>query len=266
MARGRPERRPSRARRPQRRRRRRRGPSAPPPRPSATSAAARPSPTREHVDAPSASIPEAAARDDMIAETPEPDIAEPDAASPRRRRRARRRARAQRELDGARRRLMRSRITALPRFRRCTTRTRSSAAASWAGSSGWSCWWSPPPPPFISSRPPELKARAGIAEVGESPLQLMLTTSDRQKLASGNELLAISGRVINSTDRVQAVPPIHAELRDPASNRLVYQWTIAPPARSLAPGAARASTVPKSMSRRAAKACRCASPADHSKS
>ena len=37
---------------------------------------------------------------------------------------------------------------------------------------------------------------------------------------------------------VQAVPPIHAELRDPTSNRLVYQWTIAPPARSLAPGAA----------------------------
>ena len=90
---------------------------------------------------------------------------------------------------------------------------------------------------FYFFAPPELKARAGIAEVGESPLQLMLTTSDRQKLASGNELLAISGRVINSTDRVQAVPPIHAELRDPTSNRLVYQWTIPPPARSLAPGA-----------------------------
>jgi hypothetical protein len=86
--------------------------------------------------------------------------------------------------------------------------------------------------------PPELKARAGIAEAGASELQLMLTTSDRQRLASGNELLAISGRVINSTDREQAVPPIHAELRDPTTNRLVYQWTIAPPARSLAPGAA----------------------------
>ena len=92
---------------------------------------------------------------------------------------------------------------------------------------------------FYFFAPPEYKARAGIAEVGESPLQLMLTTSDRQKLASGNELLAISGRVINPTDRVQAVPPIHAELRDPTDNRLVYQWTIAPPARSLAPGAAK---------------------------
>jgi hypothetical protein len=85
--------------------------------------------------------------------------------------------------------------------------------------------------------PPELKARAGIAEVGESELEVLLTTSDRQRLASGNELLAISGRVINSTDRELAVPPIHAELRDADSKRLVYQWTIAPPARSLAPGA-----------------------------
>lgn len=90
---------------------------------------------------------------------------------------------------------------------------------------------------FYFLAPPELKARAGIAEAGESPLQLMLTTSDRQKLASGNELLAISGRVINATDREQAVPPIQAELRDPTDNRLVYKWTIAPPARSLAPGA-----------------------------
>ncbi len=86
--------------------------------------------------------------------------------------------------------------------------------------------------------PPELKARAGIAEAGDSPLEVIVTTKDRQRLASGNELLAISGRVINSTDQEQAVPPIRAELRNSTSNKLVYQWTIAPPARSLAPGAA----------------------------
>jgi predicted Zn finger-like uncharacterized protein len=85
--------------------------------------------------------------------------------------------------------------------------------------------------------PPELKARAGIAEAGESPLDVSVTTSDRQQLASGNELIAVSGRVINLTDQEQAVPPIRAELRDKTSNKLVYQWTIAPPARSLAPGA-----------------------------
>jgi predicted Zn finger-like uncharacterized protein len=83
--------------------------------------------------------------------------------------------------------------------------------------------------------PPELKARAGIAEAGETPLQLMLTTHDRQKLESGNELLAISGRIINPTDRAQAVPPIKAELRNKVTRQLVYSWTIPAPARSLPP-------------------------------
>ena len=45
--------------------------------------------------------------------------------------------------------------------------------------------------------PPELKARAGIAEAGESELEFVLTSNDRQRLASGNDLLAISGRVVN---------------------------------------------------------------------
>ena len=83
--------------------------------------------------------------------------------------------------------------------------------------------------------PEALKARAGIAGTGATPLQLMLTTSDRQKLASGNELLAISGRIINPTDNEQAVPPIEAELRNKASKKLVWKWTIPAPARSLPP-------------------------------
>ena len=84
--------------------------------------------------------------------------------------------------------------------------------------------------------PAEWKQRIGIAGAGETPLQLMMTHSDRQKLASGNELLAVSGRVINPTDENQNVPPIKAELRN-ASGKLVYSWTIAPPARILPPGA-----------------------------
>ena len=84
--------------------------------------------------------------------------------------------------------------------------------------------------------PAEWKERVGIASSGETPLQLMMTHSDRQKLASGNELLAVSGRVINPTDERQDVPPIRAQLRS-SSGRLVYSWTIAPPARSLPPGA-----------------------------
>jgi predicted Zn finger-like uncharacterized protein len=83
--------------------------------------------------------------------------------------------------------------------------------------------------------PNEWKARAGIAQAGATPLQLMITTSDRQPLESGNELVAISGRVINPTDKEQNVPPIHAELRDKATKTLVHRWTIAPPARVLAP-------------------------------
>lgn len=83
--------------------------------------------------------------------------------------------------------------------------------------------------------PPEWKARAGIAQAGVSPLQLMITTSDRQPLESGNELVAISGRVFNPTDIDQKVPPIRAELRNKQSKAVIYQWTIPPPARVLGP-------------------------------
>jgi len=83
--------------------------------------------------------------------------------------------------------------------------------------------------------PPQWKERAGIAQAGATPLQLMITTNDRQPLESGNELIAISGRVINPTDSEQMVPPIHAELRDKQTKAVVHRWTIAPPARVLAP-------------------------------
>ena len=83
--------------------------------------------------------------------------------------------------------------------------------------------------------PVEWKQRAGLAQAGSTPLQLMITTSDRQPLQSGNELVAISGRVINPTDREQQVPPIQAELRDKETRQVVHRWTIAPPAQVLAP-------------------------------
>ena len=83
--------------------------------------------------------------------------------------------------------------------------------------------------------PAEWKARAGIAGAGATPLQLMITNRDRQVLESGNELVAISGRVINPTDAEQRVPPIRAELRDSRTKALVHSWTIAAPAQVLAP-------------------------------
>ena len=41
--------------------------------------------------------------------------------------------------------------------------------------------------------------------------------------------------MINPSAIQQTVPPIEAQLRDKAG-RLLYAWTIAPPARSLPPG------------------------------
>jgi len=84
--------------------------------------------------------------------------------------------------------------------------------------------------------PVEWRQRVGIAGPEETPLLLQVRTSDRQTLASGNELFAVSGRVINPTDSSQRVPPLRAELRDNAG-KLIYSWTIAPPARTLPPGA-----------------------------
>jgi predicted Zn finger-like uncharacterized protein len=84
--------------------------------------------------------------------------------------------------------------------------------------------------------PVEWRQRVGIAGPEETPLLLQVRTSDRQTLASGNELFAVSGRVINPTDRSQRVPPLQAELRNSAG-KLIYSWTIAPPARTLPPGA-----------------------------
>jgi predicted Zn finger-like uncharacterized protein len=83
--------------------------------------------------------------------------------------------------------------------------------------------------------PPEFKARLGLAGVGTSPLAVVMSHMDRQRLESGNELLTVSGRVINPTGREQDVPPLRAQLKTHAG-KIVYSWTIAPPARSLASG------------------------------
>ena len=85
--------------------------------------------------------------------------------------------------------------------------------------------------------PETVRARLGLANPGENGLEVMVTNSDRQRLASGNELFAVSGRVINPTDREQTVPPLTAELLDATRQRVVYSWTIEPPAATLAPGA-----------------------------
>lgn len=82
--------------------------------------------------------------------------------------------------------------------------------------------------------PAEMKAKLGIASAGTSQLKVMLTNQNSQKLASGNTLFTVSGRIINSTDDRQPVPPIRAQLFD-ASKHLVYSWTISPPTPTLQP-------------------------------
>jgi len=84
--------------------------------------------------------------------------------------------------------------------------------------------------------PPELKAKLGLAATADSPLALVTTHMDRQRLESGNELLTVTGRVINPTAKEQDVPPLQAQLRS-KTGKVVYSWTIAPPARTLPAGA-----------------------------
>ena len=83
--------------------------------------------------------------------------------------------------------------------------------------------------------PPEWKARIGLGAAGISPLALVTTHMDRQQLESGNELLTVTGRVINPTSKEQDVPAIQAQLRN-KTGKVVYSWTIAPPARTLPAG------------------------------
>jgi predicted Zn finger-like uncharacterized protein len=78
--------------------------------------------------------------------------------------------------------------------------------------------------------PDSLRQQVGFPAASASPLQIAPGTPERQKLASGNELVVVSGRVINPSSQQQQVPAIEAQLHD-SSGRLLYSWTIAPPAR-----------------------------------
>lgn len=82
----------------------------------------------------------------------------------------------------------------------------------------------------------DLASRLGLPVAApEVPLLLEVPRRpERRELESGNELFAITGRVINPTDKAQRVPDILAELRD-SSGRKVYGWTITPPVRTLPP-------------------------------
>jgi predicted Zn finger-like uncharacterized protein len=67
-----------------------------------------------------------------------------------------------------------------------------------------------------------------------SPLRIENERVERDALGSGNELLTVTGQIVNPTDTVQRVPQIRAELQD-AAGRTVYSWAISPPVSELQP-------------------------------
>jgi predicted Zn finger-like uncharacterized protein len=91
---------------------------------------------------------------------------------------------------------------------------------------------------ILYSGAPGIAAQMGLP-IGqaETPLRFTDRAINRQNLASGNELFAVSGRIVNPTGTAQRVPDIRAELRD-SGGRLVYSWTIEPRQRSLGPSGA----------------------------
>ena len=83
--------------------------------------------------------------------------------------------------------------------------------------------------------PDSIRRGLGLAVVAPPALQIVASTPERQQLASGNNIVVVSGRIINPSSSAQSVPPIKAQLRD-RSGKLISSWTIMAPAPTLPPG------------------------------
>jgi hypothetical protein len=84
--------------------------------------------------------------------------------------------------------------------------------------------------------PDDLGNRLGLARnIGSTPLLIQQVGKvSLETSASGDKLLALSGRVINPTDEEQTIPPVLGEMRD-AQGRTIYNWTIRIEGNKLAP-------------------------------
>jgi predicted Zn finger-like uncharacterized protein len=78
---------------------------------------------------------------------------------------------------------------------------------------------------------PGLEGRSAAQQAGSLNLDY---SAERRAMASGNELLTVTGTIENPGDKELPVPPIQAELRD-AQGRVVYAWQISPPVAVLPP-------------------------------
>lgn len=88
----------------------------------------------------------------------------------------------------------------------------------------------------VAIGPDKLGEKLGLTPAAVPLVIEMTRKPDRRETASGNELLAVTGRILNPTDTPQTVRDIRAELRD-TTGKSVYSWTITRPVPVLAPGA-----------------------------
>ncbi len=83
---------------------------------------------------------------------------------------------------------------------------------------------------------PSILSNVGLG-TAESRLLLQIErVPERRSLPSGQELFAVTGKIINPTKQTQPVPNIVADALD-ARNKVIYTWVIQPPARSIGPSA-----------------------------
>lgn len=83
--------------------------------------------------------------------------------------------------------------------------------------------------------PASFKQRLGLAAPSETLLKVQVDQRSRRTLASGQQVLEVTGKVINPSDQTQSVPPLQAQLRS-LDQQVVYRWTIPAPAQTLPPG------------------------------
>lgn len=90
---------------------------------------------------------------------------------------------------------------------------------------------------ILYSGAPGIAAQLGLP-IGEADTPLRFTDKaiNRRDMGTGNELFAVSGKIVNPTGSIQRIPDIRVELRD-AQGRLVYNWTVTPRQRTLQPSA-----------------------------
>jgi hypothetical protein len=84
--------------------------------------------------------------------------------------------------------------------------------------------------------PANLGGGFAFAKARGTALQIVDHKTQRSRMESGNELLTVTGRVVNPSGETQRVPALRAELRD-AGGRAIYNWVISAPVAQLSPGA-----------------------------